>query len=221
MRTVAIISRKGGAGKSTAALHLAVSAAQFGYSTTIFDLDPQASVELWYDNRENKNFPVVKSVKAPLLPAAISKAHDEDVDLLVIDTSSVLDNAASSAADEADLILIPCRPSQMDMSSIDASVRMARSVGKPCVVVLTQAPHQGQELSYSIASIQAAGVEVCPVVLYDRKDYQKGIAAGLTAQEVAPKGRAAQEVRDLLVWVCDRIARQEASQSTAPHYARA
>ena len=51
MNTIAIISQKGGAGKTTVALHLAVSSTRAGRNTAIIDLDPQASAS-WGDRRE-------------------------------------------------------------------------------------------------------------------------------------------------------------------------
>jgi Mrp family chromosome partitioning ATPase len=52
MKTVAIISQKGGAGKTTVAIHLAVAAEQHGLRTAVFDLDPQASATSWADRRK-------------------------------------------------------------------------------------------------------------------------------------------------------------------------
>ena len=43
MKTLAILSRKGGTGKTTIAVHLSVAAEQAGHTTALIDLDPQAS----------------------------------------------------------------------------------------------------------------------------------------------------------------------------------
>ena len=51
MKTLAILSRKGGAGKTTTALHLSVALEEMGLSVAVFDLDPQASASLWADRR--------------------------------------------------------------------------------------------------------------------------------------------------------------------------
>ena len=57
MKTVAIISQKGGAGKTTVAIHLAVAAEQHGLRAAVFDLDPQASATSWADRRKTLSLP--------------------------------------------------------------------------------------------------------------------------------------------------------------------
>jgi chromosome partitioning protein len=54
MKTVAILSGKGGSGKSTIALHLAVGAERRGYSVAVLDVDPQASAATWADSRASE-----------------------------------------------------------------------------------------------------------------------------------------------------------------------
>jgi len=51
MKTVALLSQKGGAGKTTLALHLACAAKASGLASAIIDLDPQASAAAWHDSR--------------------------------------------------------------------------------------------------------------------------------------------------------------------------
>jgi CobQ/CobB/MinD/ParA nucleotide binding domain len=63
MKTIAIISQKGGAGKTTIGIHLAVAAEKRGMKTALFDLDPQASVSSWSDKR-NQPSPAVVSAQA-------------------------------------------------------------------------------------------------------------------------------------------------------------
>ena len=51
MKTIAILSQKGGAGKTTLAIHLAVAAAQDALNTLIVDLDPQGSLTASFNIR--------------------------------------------------------------------------------------------------------------------------------------------------------------------------
>ena len=123
----------------------------------------------------------------------------------MIDTAPHADGIASDAADQADAILIPCRPSAFDLDAIGASVRLARNAGKPAYVIINAAPVQGVETAEAIAAITAAGVEVCPVVLHHRKSYASRIHEGRTAQEIEPKGKAAMEVESLLMWIYEQV----------------
>jgi chromosome partitioning protein len=204
MKTLAIISRKGGAGKTTIALHLAVAAELHGLATAVFDLDPQASAAIWSDHRGEPS-PAVVPAQAPRLPALLGQARKQEADLAILDTAPHADAIASEAAAHADLILIPCRPSSFDLDAIGASIRLARAAERPAVVVINAAPVQGVETGEAVDAIASAGVEVCPVVLHQRKPYASRIHEGRTATEIEPKGKAAQETRDLLLWVCDKL----------------
>ena len=67
MKTIAVISQKGGAGKTTIALNLAVAAVRSGHQSAVIDIDPQASAKCWHDLRQDEA-PVVVSVQAARLP---------------------------------------------------------------------------------------------------------------------------------------------------------
>ncbi len=47
MRTIAVVNRKGGSGKTTTAVSLAAAFAERGQSVLLIDLDPQASASVW------------------------------------------------------------------------------------------------------------------------------------------------------------------------------
>lgn len=204
MKVLAIVSRKGGAGKTTIALHLAVAAELHGLATAVFDLDPQASAALWSDHRGEK-IPAVVPAQAPRLAALLAQARQNEADLVILDTAPHADGIASEAASHADAILIPCRPSALDLDAIGASIRLARHVDKPAYVVINAAPVQGVETDETRSALANAGVEIAPVVLHQRKAYAARMHEGRTAQEVEPKGKAASEISDLLLWVCEKV----------------
>ena len=112
METVAILSGKGGAGKTTLAVHLAVTSVQSGHSTALIDLDPQASAFSWHQTRLNDvASPVVISAHAARLLEILDTAKKKGVALTIIDTAPHAETPALAAARAASLVLIPCRPS--------------------------------------------------------------------------------------------------------------
>src|SRR5690349_17764518 len=117
MKTIAIISQKGGAGKTTLALHLAVAGELAGKTTAVIDLDPQASATGWKDTRSSEA-PAVVSAQAARLGKVLEAATENGVELTIIDTAPHSESSALAAARASDLILIPCRPAILDLRAI-------------------------------------------------------------------------------------------------------
>lgn len=205
MKVLAIISRKGGAGKTTIATHLAVAAESLGLATVLFDLDPQASAAVWGDSRA-EDFPTVHPAQAARLPILLNQAREQGADLVILDTPPEADRIASDAADQADAILIPCRPSALDLKAIPATVRVARASGKPFFVVVNAAPVQGPEVEEMQETLAASGIEVAPIILHHRKPFSARMQEGRTAQEIDPRGKAAEETRALFLWICEKTS---------------
>src|SRR5439155_8692569 len=108
MYTIALVAQKGGTGKTTLAVSLAVAAGQVGLTSIIVDLDPQATAGNWKDRRKS-NGPVVIDAQPARLAAALVKAAENGVDFAVIDTPARNEQSALAAAKVAELVLIPCR----------------------------------------------------------------------------------------------------------------
>jgi cellulose biosynthesis protein BcsQ len=121
MQTISLIAQKGGTGKTTLALSLAVAAEAAGRTTLIVDLDPQASACKWGDRRTAET-PAVIDAQSARLPNALEKAAQAGVDLAIIDTPARIEQAATEAARISDLVIIPCKPSIYDLR-----MRFARS----------------------------------------------------------------------------------------------
>jgi len=214
MKTLAIISRKGGAGKTTLAIHLAAAAESAGISAAIFDLDPQASSAVWADKRnadkkedEPLKPPIVIPAQAPRLPALLAQARRQDAGLIILDTAPHDDVIASDSAERADFILIPCRPGSLDLAAIGTSVKLARASGLPFFVIINAAPAVGTEAGEAVAALTGARVPVpvCPVVLRHRKAFGSYIEQGSSAGEAEPKSKAADEVNKLFLWLCGKM----------------
>ena len=66
MEKLSLLGEKGGCGKSTVALGLAVAASLAGIETAVIDLDPQATAAKWSDRR-GKDYPAVVSCQVSRL----------------------------------------------------------------------------------------------------------------------------------------------------------
>ncbi len=159
MHTVAIISQKGGAGKTTLAVHLAVEAERSGLPTAIIDLDPQASATGWGDSRKQEA-PAVVSAQSARLGQVLQTAKQNGAGLAIIDTAPHSESAALAAAREADLILIPCRPAILDLRAISQTVDLARIAGKHAAIVLNAVPARGPLTNEAIEAVASYGVGV-------------------------------------------------------------
>ena len=194
MQTIALVAQKGGTGKTTLALSLAVAAVQRGRSVAVVDLDPQASAANWADRRV-LNVPAVVSAHVPRLQNVIDTARQNGVDLILIDTPGKSEQAALAAAKVADLVLIPCRPQIHDIETLTATKEIIDLAGgRPAFVVLNAVPPQGRRHEEAQAAIQDMGLTVCPAVLVQRAAFGDAPNAGQSASEYEPGGKAAQEI---------------------------
>jgi len=204
MKIVAIISQKGGAGKTTIALHLAVAAERTGQTAVIIDLDPQASATSWKDSRL-ADTPVVVSAQATRLVTILDVAEKGGAEICIIDTAPHSESAALIASRSADLILIPCRPAILDLRAISNTIELARIAGKPVVVVLNSVPSRGTLGKEAVAAVAGYGVDVAPMQIGQRTAFMHALTIGQTAQEYEPTGKGAEEMQQLYMWTCKHV----------------
>ena len=204
MRIIAVISQKGGAGKTTLAVHLATAASAAGHAAAIIDLDPQATATSWGDRRK-ASAPEVVSGQAVRLPALIGAAKANGADFLVLDTAPNADQTASLAARAADLVLIPCRPSTFDIEAIETTLLLAKAASKRAYVVLNAVPPRSGIGKEAGEGLRVGGALVAPVQLTQRASYGHGVIDGRTAQEFEPNGKAAEEITALYKWLCGQV----------------
>ncbi|MBW8734934.1 MAG: AAA family ATPase [Asticcacaulis sp.] len=212
MKTLAIVSQKGGVGKTTIAVHIAVAAAKAGYSVAIIDLDPQATAAQWSDWRragqgdDVSDNPVVVAAPHARLAPTLKEAEKMGVDLVILDSPPAADSAAVAAAKTADLVLIPTRASAFDLHAIKTTAELVRVAQKPAAVLLNAVPARANALIEEVATvIHSLSLNIAPVCLVDRAALRHAVINGLTASEFEPAGKAADEVEKLYAWVCGRL----------------
>jgi chromosome partitioning protein len=202
---LAIISQKGGAGKTTLAVNLAVAAERADVPTVIIDLDPQASAKTWHDLRGRKDAPVVVSAQASRMQEVIEVARSNGAEFVIIDTAPHSESGALGAARAADLVLIPCRPAILDLKAIGTSGDLAALAKKEAVVVLNAVPHQGKLAEEAGEAVRGYGLSIAPIRLTQRAAYVHSLTAGQAALEFEPDGKAAQEILELYKWMHVRV----------------
>ena len=200
MKIIAIISQKGGAGKTTIAVHLAVAAELHKLKTAVFDLDPQASAASWADKRKSSS-PAVVSAQAARLSNLLEQAAVQSADLVIIDSAPNADAASLAAARVADLILIPCRPAAFDLNAIGTTLSLAVVANKPSYILLNAVPSYGKVGDEARIALERGGIKVAEPILHYLVAFSHAVNDGLTAQEYDPRSKAADEIDALFRWL--------------------
>ncbi|MBU1210966.1 MAG: AAA family ATPase [Alphaproteobacteria bacterium] len=196
MQIIAVVSQKGGSGKTSLALNFAIAATVSGRQSVVIDLDPQQSAARWSRLRSLEE-PVIVSGHAPNLGQLIEAAREGGADLVIIDTAPKSETAALVAAKAADLILIPCQPSSLDLDAVADTVNIAKLAGKPALFVLNGCK-AGSTLSDMAAEALADyGVPLATVRIGSRVAFVKSLAEGKGVVEYEPKGPSAGEIIEL------------------------
>ena len=205
MPTIAIVSQKGGSGKTTIAIHLAAAAVRAGKIACIIDTDPQATAAAWGDWRGGSE-PEVITTPPARLAKTIEDAAKLGAEIIVVDTPPHADAAAREAVKAADLVLIPTRPRAFDLHAIQTTAELISYASKPAFVLFNAAPARGAQLfAEASAIVEGLGLSVCPVMFADRAAFHHSTAAGKVAPETDPQGKAAGEVDALWQWVCEQV----------------
>lgn len=206
MFTIAIVNQKGGSGKSTMAECLAVAAELEGTASAILDLDPQGTVYSWSKRREAANPPVL-SVTAASYKDEWQRLKDAGAELVIIDTPARLQDVVLSAADLADLIIVPAKATIKDLERVEDSIKLAcMNSAKPAFVVFNQVRPQKGRSEDAEQAIKAQRYPVCPVRIGLRVAFEDSDMTGQTPQETEPSGKAANEIRLFYKYVSRLLA---------------
>ena len=202
MDVIAIIAQKGGTGKTTLALSMAVAAHRAGRTAAIIDLDPQASASNWGDRRK-ANQPAIVSAQPARLLQILEAAEESGADLIVIDTPPRAEQAAIAAARAAHLVLVPCRPSIFDLETFSTTLDLIAAVGsKPLAAVLNAVPTRGKKRQQAAQALKELDISVCPEVFGARVAFDHANTVGLSAQEYEPASKAAEEIQNAYMSIC-------------------
>ena len=224
MKTIAFLSQKGGSGKTTLAVHVAVAAQEDGERVVIVDTDLQKSAAVWSEARASQ-IPLVAPVATAQLDNVIEAARHDAMTLCIIDTAPHAAPDAARVARAADLVLIPCRPTAFDLAAAGSAVDILRAAEVPAAFILSACPLRAPEIveTRTVLTVRY-GLPVAPVEITERRAFARAIATGRAVTEFDSHGKAAEEVRALWRWIKeqmtdgrkdDRTGRVHAEETTA------
>jgi chromosome partitioning protein len=211
MHTIVLATQKGGSGKSTIAIGLALAAMKAGHTVRLIETDSQGTLSNWQSRRVYAE-PIVEPLYgADEIAPRLQALGCSGVTLTIIDTAGGVSAATTAAIRCADLCLIPSRPSVADIEAAATTLNLVRSCDKPFAFVLNQTPIRGQRVSNAATvladeePLDPLGVLALPCIVM-RNDHQDALGLGLAVSEYAPASKSADEIRGLWQWVETKLS---------------
>jgi chromosome partitioning protein len=207
MHVLALASQKGGVGKTTLSGHLAVEAERDGFGpVALVDTDPQHSLADWWRARSAET-PLFARVDLADIRRGLDTLQHEGVALVIIDTPPAIAENIRTVVAEADLVLIPARPSPHDLRAVGVTVELVEAAGRPMVFAINGAANRARITTEAAMALSQHGT-LAPVVIHQRTDFATSMTDGRTVGELDPSGRSAMEIADLWTYVRKPISRQ-------------
>jgi len=207
VKSIALMSQKGGSGKSTLVRNLGIIAALNNHEVLILDTDEQATVAEWYKDRpleKRSQSPYVVSTEILHIKDALQKAETKGFDFVFIDTPGRHSPYLDKVIEAVDFSLVPCRTTRDDIKAQIKTALQLQQQKASFAFVATQAPLRGFRRDVTFQSLESLGT-VSPVQIPYLMDFQDGAACGLGVTEINPASRAAQSIQDLWAWLRDQM----------------
>jgi len=200
MRTIVLASQKGGSGKTTIAAHLAVALERAGQGPAVLiDTDPQGSLAGWWNKRDASS-PAFADASVRQLSEKLAALNADGFAWCVIDTPPADSEQNAKVIAQADLVLIPTRPSPHDLDALGATLELCRASQRRFVFVVNAAKANASITVQSVTALSEHG-QVAPAVVADRVLFASSMIDGRTVFEVEPTGRSAGEIAALWKFV--------------------
>jgi chromosome partitioning protein len=203
MKVISFVTQKGGSGKSTLCISLAVAAQEAGRTVCILEMDRQATITEWMKTRTAET-PEVAQVAADRLDGVIDRLRTAEYDFVFIDTPGVDNPGTTSAIRIADLCLVPCRPTPADLRAFKPTLAAIQRLSKDFAFILNQAPPRSYRVRDTAEGLAVLGL-LSEVNVVMRNDHQDAIGTGQGVTEFNPTGPAADEIRRLWSWIENKM----------------
>lgn len=175
---ITVAQQKGGVGKSTLAAHLAVAFAQQGYSTMLFDTDPQGTCTHWHAQRKKGDIGLV-ATSGWRLTRDLSMARESN-DIIVIDTPPHAEMDIKVSVRAADMVLVPIQPSPADVWAVRETFNTISGESRQCMVVLNRVVHRANITEETKQKLMQLEIPVAEQEIGNRVLFAASMESGLT-----------------------------------------
>jgi chromosome partitioning protein len=210
MKTLGLIAQKGGTGKTTLSIHLAVQASLSGFRVLLVDLDPQASASAWWRRRRRPQPDLIQS-RGPGLPETLQKASASGYDLALIDTAPHSSEDARICARLADWVCIPTRPAILDLDAIRPTTDLVTQAEVDATIVLNGCPPptaygEPHIVSEAREALRIYRIPVCNAAISQRVAFSHALIDGQAVSEYDKDGKGAREIQRLWAFARNSLA---------------
>jgi len=200
-KVITISQQKGGTGKTTLAVHLALAFIKYhNLKVAIIDTDPQGSLGQWFVIRSEKK---VSNDNLTFKTASLwgaqyeSKTLKKDNDIVIIDTPPKIESDARPSIEASDLVIIPMTPSHVDFWATEAIIEIAKKAKKKILVQINRANRRSKLISKTNEYINSINVSATKTIIGHRQIYASSMGEGKTAVEKQKKSNAVEEIKEL------------------------
>jgi chromosome partitioning protein len=207
MAVIAFVNQKGGCAKSTTAVHFAYWLIHKRLTplqkVVLVDADAQGSSSLWIESLEDP-IPYEVAQTADLLLQKLP-ALDQHCEHVIVDGPAGLSDATKAIISCADLAIIPCQPTGVDLRSASDAVRLIQQAqverhGTPKAVIFLSRAVKGTRLKdEAIAQLSKIEVPILNTVIHQRQAIADTFGQEATVWDLLGKAaiEAAEELEHL------------------------
>ena len=212
---ISFVNQKGGVGKTTAAINLAISLKRKNYSLVFIDADPQGSAVQWHAIEGNKSFEILHH-PSPIRATDI-KQLSINYDYVIVDAPPALGDISKAVLAATDLAIIPLSPSALDVWSCWGTLKMIEEI-RPLnpemeVKLLINRKIPGTRIGREAReAVQEFNMDVFDTELCQRVAFIDAMTYGVSVMQYAPHSKAADEIERL----CEEIVPQVSMEATQP-----
>jgi chromosome partitioning protein len=205
-KVIAISQQKGGSGKTTIAVHLAIALSQKNSKVLLIDSDPQGSSKFWYQIRQKHfgkdytgiDFLEVAGWKIPTEILTLKSKYN----YIIIDSPPHNDADAKSIIKSADIVIIPMQASATDLWATTTTVENAKIENISHFVVLNRFNPNLKSSKDVLLNFQN---NIFNNYFSNRTAFASCILQGKTVTETEPSGPASLEIKNFVEELLTKI----------------